>query len=345
MANRELLMLAGRLEPGSLINGWYCSIKYDGQRCFWDGGVSRGLPKHEVPWANNAKDGRYLESQVATGLWSRYGNVIHADKDFLDGLPPGIMLDGELWLGRGQFQETRKITSTLVPGIGWAKMRYMVFEMPTPLQFIQMGRINNPNFSRLIDENVCMNFLQGKISLAQEALRFSRMVHVLYGVCQEWKTPSFAAQTRLPLDEYEARQQLGKLLDDETSLGGEGLMLRAPGSIWVPKRSKNLLKVKPFEDDEGTVVGYTSGKEGKLLGLMGNVIVNWNEKRFELSGFTDVERDFCNNEAIDWCIKNPGATLPREYEHPLFPRGSTIRFRHRDYTDEGIPREARYWRG
>jgi len=101
MINREFVMLAQVYNPSKhKIGGWFVSTKYDGQRCIWDGGASRGIPKIEVPWANNKKDERYLERPIATGLWSRYGNVIHAPDWFLDGLPTGMLLDGELWSGR-----------------------------------------------------------------------------------------------------------------------------------------------------------------------------------------------------------------------------------------------------
>src|SRR5205085_10981202 len=43
------------------------------------------------------------------------------------------------------------------------------------------------------------------------------------------------------------------------SLGGEGLMLRQPGSKYVAGRSTTLLKVKSFHDAEALVVGHQAG--------------------------------------------------------------------------------------
>lgn len=37
-------------------------------------------------------------------------------------------------------------------------------------------------------------------------------------------------------------------------------MLRQPGSLYVGKRSKTLLKVKTFYDAEAKVIGYEAGK-------------------------------------------------------------------------------------
>jgi hypothetical protein len=124
--NREFLMLAKEFDPAShRIAHCYLSLKLDGQRAFWDGGISRGLPKPGIPWANNKKDERYKEPPVATGLWSRYGNVIHAPDWFLDDLPKGIFLDGELYAGRGKFQEARSIISTIVPNAeAWKVIKY-----------------------------------------------------------------------------------------------------------------------------------------------------------------------------------------------------------------------------
>ena len=37
-------------------------------------------------------------------------------------------------------------------------------------------------------------------------------------------------------------------------------MLRQPGSLYVSKRSKTLVKVKTFYDAEAKVIGYEPGK-------------------------------------------------------------------------------------
>ena len=64
---REFLMLASKFDAERLkIGDWLWSVKLDGIRAFWDGGVSRGL---QVPWKPAKK---------ATGLWSRYMNPIYA---------------------------------------------------------------------------------------------------------------------------------------------------------------------------------------------------------------------------------------------------------------------------
>jgi DNA ligase-1 len=43
--------------------------------------------------------------------------------------------------------------------------------------------------------------------------------------------------------------QLKQLLADVNKAGGEGIMLRKPGSLYEHKRSTTLLKVKTFYDE------------------------------------------------------------------------------------------------
>ena len=78
-------------------------------------------------FANTAKDARLLVQPIATGLWSRYAKPIHAPAWFLDQLPE-IPLDGELYLGAGEFQELISIVKQHNPDGRWANVKYMVFD-------------------------------------------------------------------------------------------------------------------------------------------------------------------------------------------------------------------------
>lgn len=346
MANREFLMLAKVFNPTKdSIGGWFMSIKRDGQRAFWDGGVSRGDLKANVPWANTEKDSRYVDEQYCTGLWSRYGNVIHAPDTFLDQLPQGLPLDGELYLDRGQFQQTRKIVSTLTPGPGWDNICFLVFEMPSPTLIFQEGRINNPNFKKQIVMADCFDYLtakKGPVSSAcsQFQLTSAKLYDLVAG--KQWE-PMW--QFQLPYNEEKARKKLYDELFKETEQQGEGLMLRHPDSFYTVKRSKFLLKVKPMLDAEATVIGYTWG-EGKLEGMMGAMIIKYDRKTFQLSGFTDEERRFkIDVETVPLGYKAGfGEPVCKGVHSILFPRGSKVSFRYTSLTDDGIPREARYWR-
>src|SRR4030042_5487979 len=128
MQRREFLMLANKYKREK-IAGWWVSEKLDGTRAFWDGGVSRGVPTSQVPWANtvNPKTGESKKVKtLATGLWSRYGNPIIAPDWWLNQLPT-CLLDGELFAGRGRFQICRSIVAGDVPGPEWDQIRDCVF--------------------------------------------------------------------------------------------------------------------------------------------------------------------------------------------------------------------------
>jgi ATP-dependent DNA ligase len=44
-------------------------------------------------------------------------------------------------------------------------------------------------------------------------------------------------------------------------------MLRKPGSLYIQKRSENLLKLKTFYDAEAVVIGHTRGRVRCTLAL------------------------------------------------------------------------------
>ncbi len=113
LARREFLLLAKTLNFDKHdLTGWYLSEKLDGTRCFWDGGISRGLITKDVPWANilhpRTGEPKKKIKPYSTGLWSRYGNPIIAPEWFLNQLPC-CPLDGELWAGRKNFQLCRSM--------------------------------------------------------------------------------------------------------------------------------------------------------------------------------------------------------------------------------------------
>jgi len=87
------------------------------------------------------------------------------------------------------------------------------------------------------------------------------------------------------------REHLMSDMDRVVEAGGEGIMIRKPGSKYEFKRSDKLLKVKKFEDEEAVVIGIEPG-EGRLKGLMGAIRVRSSDgKEFKIgSGFNDKQR-------------------------------------------------------
>ncbi len=99
------------------------------------------------------------------------------------------------------------------------------------------------------------------------------------------------------------------------ALGGEGLMLRQPKSLYVAGRSSTLLKVKSFKDDEAVVIAHQPGA-GRHKGRLGALLVRLaNGKEFSIgTGFSDKQR-----------------------ESPP-PIGSTVTFHYQELSDGGVPR-------
>jgi DNA ligase 1 len=214
-------------------------------------------------------------------LWSRQGNIIHAPDYFLAELPRDVALDGELWIGHGKFEETISIVRSERPDDRWKRVHFMVFDAPQA---------------------------KGTFEQRMQLLRATfpqdnRFVRVVVQECCQGVAQLLAERDRV------------------VRLGGEGLMLRQPESVYEAGRSPTLLKVKPYDDAEATVIAYEPGK-GKFAGKLGAVRVRTDDGReFSIgSGFTDAQR-----------------------ESPP-PVGTVITYRFRGLTAKGLPRFPSYLR-
>ena len=83
------------------LTGWWMSEKLDGVRAWWDGA-------------------RFV---------SRLGNAYLAPDWFTAGFP-ATPLDGELWVGRGEFQQTVSIVRRGDRSEHWKQVKYLVFDAP-----------------------------------------------------------------------------------------------------------------------------------------------------------------------------------------------------------------------
>jgi hypothetical protein len=304
MAKRQFCQLAHVWNPKKhFIAGQFLSEKLDGQRAIWDGGVTRGLFKDEVPYANTYKDERFKQRQVATGLWSRYGNVIHAPDWFLDQFPL-IPLDLELYAGRKQFQFVQSTVRDLVTNDGnWQQIAAVVLDSPPPTIWLADGVINERN-CKVTMHNCLKWWVQHGGSLAGSGAvsTFETRLRALRRLIEPTDNLQVHDQIELPFNPTQAHELIDSTLSQITAEGGEGLVIKKRSSLYTVNRSHDVLKVKPCNDSEATVIGYYWGAEadnsrsttgqavGKYLGLMGSLLVEWQGKQFKLSGFTDQER-------------------------------------------------------
>ncbi len=361
MARREFLMLANSYNAEKhRVGGYYMSEKLDGGRAFWDGGLTRDVPTTSVPWANviNPKTGQPKKKvkPFATGLWSRYGNPIMAPDWFLNTLP-ACPLDGELWAGRGNFQQVMSTIKKDNPiNEEWSKIQFGVFGCPNIWAVMQDGEIKNTNFHKTMDLSNIQRWVKNRDSSVLEGYRFLQgdpEFSAELANLNEWldttaETHFLIRQTKLPALEPAAVMTLQAFKHDIITQGGEGVFLRAADSCWEPKRVRTCLKVKGELDDEATLVGFVSGRKtdkgSKLLGLIGALVLDYKGQRLELSGLTDEERAFNSPIEQEFATENPGEEMPNMFQGRHFKVGDKITFTYRELTDSGIPKEARYFR-
>lgn len=351
---REFLMLAHTFEPRKYhIPGWFMSEKLDGMRFFWDGGITRNMYTDQVPWANVERDSK---RHLATGLWSRYGKVIHAPSTWLDSLPK-IPLDGELYLGRQKWQALTSIVRSHDAGSYlWGQVKAAIFDSPAFEAVFADGVVDSkPHFTKTFTG--IMPWAIGRaaergVTLAPDSAKFSFKGMIRWLEKELDGNPIAYAHKQIELEHNTpaAMSQIDAFLNEVVEARGEGIILRKNTSIWMPQRSHEMLKYKPYEDAEATVTGYVWGREtplgSKLMGLMGAMVLDFGGVRFELSGFTDAERrmEFLGGGDSEEGYKYPGTPVSGAWTNPMFPIGSRITFKYRELSDTGVPKEGRFLR-
>lgn len=110
-------------------------------------------------------------------------------------------------------------------------------------------------------------------------------------------------------------------LSELESSGAEGLMLHHQDAFYKTGRSGDLLKLKTYRDTEAKVIGYRPGK-GKYQGMVGALIV-------------------ITPEGIEFAI---GSGLTDELRQIPPEIGSIVTYRYNGFTNNGIPRFARFLR-
>jgi len=207
---------------------------------------------------------------------SRQGNVYHAPDWFIEDLPKDVHLDGELWLSRKMFQRAVSIVRRQDKNDMWQEMTFLVFDAP------QLDEVFEARIAFIAQ---CLDEFRPKFARPHAHERCNGIDHL--------------------------RDELARV----EALGGEGLMLRKPGSRYEVGRSSTLLKVKSFHDTEARVIEHLPGA-GKHKGRLGALSVELSDgTRFSVgTGFSDQER-----------INPP-------------PIGSIITVRYQELSDRGVPR-------
>ena len=218
------VMLATSYEAGVDVQAYWVSEKLDGVRGRWDG----------------------------RRLWTRGGHEIDAPAWFTAGWPR-VPMDGELWMGRGRFDEVSGVVRARdADDTDWRRVKFMVFDLPAH---------GGPFQARVLH----VRSLLGDADIA-------------------WLQPVRQFQVG---DVAELDGRLDRIVD----AGGEGLMLHHRDSIYRNGRSELLVKYKRHDDAEARVIAHLPGK-GKYEGMVGSLLVERADGvRFRLgSGLSDAQR-------------------------------------------------------
>lgn len=140
-------------------------------------------------------------------LVSRHGKDIQCPRWFAEGLPAGVKLDGELWMGRGTFERLASVLNSPLESSGieaaWkGEIKYMLFDL-----------------------------------LDSELLYEDRMEEL-----RRLKLPSFVSVVEV--EECRGNEHLNDTLQSIVKNDGEGIILTKPQSRYVGERTRTRLKVK-----------------------------------------------------------------------------------------------------
>lgn len=223
-------------------------------------------------------------------LLTRQGNEIFAPECWIKGFPK-FALDGELFIKRMAFEEALSIVGQKQGDCKqWQKIEYYVFDAPV------FDKDSKDSLEKRLTK--IENFLDSDKNLPIKII---------------------------PQVKVDSENTLKNMLKDVTKKGGEGLVIRKNNAPYEIGRTRNALKLKPYEDAECKVIAHNEGK-GRLKGKLGSVLCEQMSQdgkilHFKIgSGFSDKDRE------------NPP------------PMGSLITYKFYGYTKNGIPKFASFLR-
>ncbi len=185
-------------------------------------------------------------------LLSKNGRSFNPPKAFTKNFPD-CAIEGELWGGRNTFEKTSSIVMRHEAHDGWLDLKFAIFDVPEA----------GGGFEQRL--NMAIQWFE--------------------------KHPSEYAFV-ITQKTVKGKEHLKNELLRVEKLGGEGLIVRKPDSLYSSGRSADILKVKSYYDMEATVIGYIEGT-GRNSGRLGSILVELpNGTQFKIgTGFTDKERN------------------------------------------------------
>lgn len=253
-------------------------------------------PKLPLQLLERAPDGLdprgYLVSEKYDGVraqWDgqtlrfRSGRPIAAPRAFTAGLPD-VALDGELWFDRARFDALSATVRRNRPKPDeWSQVRYMVFELP--------------------------------LATGTFAERAQEIAEVAAELASKRRDSPFRAVAQ---QRIETPAELHAHLAAVVAAGGEGLVLHRADAPVIDGRSDSLLKLKPHQDAEATVIAHLGGR-GRLSGRLGALRVR-------------------SHEGVEFDLGSGLSDHLRSYPPHI---GAVVTYAHDGFTPDGVPRFAR----
>jgi DNA polymerase/3'-5' exonuclease PolX len=267
--------------------GWLFSEKYDGYRAIWVAEVKKFL--------------------------SRSDNVFNSVEWFMKAMPPRVKLDGELWVGRENFEAMGVVRKKEPEPEEWCAVKYIVYDLP-----------DHPGpFKDRIKE------LKKVVSQSRKRWNIIRKDYP-EPYCDLECPLVFADQTVIKSQEH-----MDEMYNSIIKNGGEGGMIKCPNSSYEDGRSNYMLKIKPVFDEEAVIFDYSPGK-GKYKGMLGGFVC---KPLINMDTYHLIDKD----ENHEFTVSGMDDEVRENYKitHPI---GTVITIEHSGKTNKGKPRFPRYMR-
>ena len=93
-------------------------------------------------------------------LISRGANEISCPTWFIEKLPKDMKLDGELWMGRSQFEKTLSVVNSR-ENPSWKMIKYVIFDAiilneTYEIRMEQLKKLQLPTFASIINTRICL---------------------------------------------------------------------------------------------------------------------------------------------------------------------------------------------
>ena len=267
--------------------GWWASEKFDGYRSQW----------------------MFEEKE----FYSRALKIFNAPEWFKKAMPLKEKIDGELWVGRENFQSMGVVRRKVPDEEGWLVVKFMAYDLPDKDKpFSERVKL----LKKVVKDNeVRWNIIRKKLPPPFNTVDCPLV---------------FASQTKVKSEDH-----MMTIYNKVIQNGAEGLMIKQGESMYCDGRSSLMLKLKPSFDEEAIIVDYSDGK-GKYLGMLGGFVC---QPLINMDKYHVVDK----KEQHVFTVSGMDDSIRGGYmeTHPI---GTVITITHSGRTDSGKPRFARYIR-